>query len=106
MAIITSYALYNSTCGADKPVDDPNNEHQTAQKVGKYVMALGLIGGFIALYALTICAFLNMGPLQHLGLNAKIAIVASLGAIDALTILGLALKALGCGEKKEELQTV
>src|SRR5271156_3374032 len=98
MAIITGFAFYNITCGQEKEVTADANEHKTAQCIGRSVAAIAILGGLITLYVLAIIGILSIGPMSHVALSTKIAICATFGGIEALTTLGLVLKALGCNK--------
>lgn len=99
MTIGASIAFYDSI--REKLVET-NNPHKVAEIVGISAMALAFIGGVITVAALSICGALGMGPFnQLLTFKANIAICGTLGGIEVLTVLCLALRALGYGKEKD-----
>lgn len=74
--------------GVAPAVKDPRN---TAQRIGEAVTALILLAGVIALYYFSISGMSGEGAFSGIGFKANLAICATLGSIEILTILGLVL---------------
>lgn len=104
MATIIGFALYNTTCGEGKVADDPQNKFTRSECIGKNLAALVAMAGVIALFILSVCGAFNVGPMAQFGYTTNVAICGTIGAIEGLTILGLVLKALGCGEEKAQAE--
>lgn len=101
MTTITLFAFYHTTCGEGKPIERKDNPHKVAQCVGKTLAALGVIGGMISLYALSIYGAFGMGPFARIGFNANVAIFSSLAGLELFILTGMVFKALDCKKKKE-----
>ncbi len=100
MAIITASAFYQSY---KQENSQKESEHPVADSIGKSVAALVLLVGLGAIYGLTISGIFGEGPLAHLSFAANMGICGTLGGIELLSLLGIALKALQ-GQNTEALE--
>lgn len=96
-AIIAAKSSYNAA-GLDA-------KHPTAKKTGVALAATAVVGGILAVYGLSIAGFLGKGPFAGMSLKGKIAVLATVGGLDALTVLGIALKKCGFGASKTAVGT-
>ena len=102
MSLITFLAYYKS-CEETTPVDNKKNPHKTAEFIGKSTTAFIIGGGAITLYVLSILGIIGMGPFAHFPFAANVSICSVLAGVDALTVLGLALRTCGFGVQKKML---
>lgn len=108
MSIIIGFTLYNTTCGegaANETTTSGPSQYKRSECIGKHLAGLVAMAGVIALFTLSICGAFNIGPMAQFGYTTNVAICGTIGAIEGLTLLGLFLKALGCGEKKQVIIT-
>lgn len=78
--------------------------HPNAKAAGIALAAIAVIGGIFAIYGLSAAGFLGHGPFAHMSLGGKIALLASVGSIDAITVLGLCLRKCGFGKESQQQQ--
>lgn len=95
MAICTALALHKSL----NEIKSNSEENKTTKKIGTALAAILVIGGLLALYALSASGVAGKGPLSGLGVNKNIAILGAFGGIEIITLLGLFAKKCGFGGK-------